>query len=130
MIEYFHWQCNGLSYSQLIQGINTVCLEEVQEKKRQQLFLQLLHCSQRGQSMLLSRLSSNLDDEEADKIPRDPIAAMCTQHVQVLNLQWSSARAQEKVHLKIVVEKPKFLLCNLLPREVVGVHFYGGTQSR
>ena len=47
---------------------------------------------------------------------------MRPQHVEVLDLEWSTARAQEPIHLAIVIQQTELLLCHLFTGKIVNGH--------
>lgn len=89
-----------------------------------------LNRSHRNDRALFPERPANLGSDHADEITRDPIAAMRTQHGQVLNLQGPAAVLHEVINLAVVVQRVGALLSDLFTREIVGFELDVGRHAR
>lgn len=68
-------------------------------------------------------LPRNLNNKKADKIRQSPVTAMCTQHIQILDIKRPAATREVIIDLAVIVEKEHALLGDFLAGEVVCLHF-------
>lgn len=79
----------------------------------------LLRRPKHRQGIFSALLASNFNDNEANKVSQGPIAAMCAEHIQVLDIQGPAAAREEVVDLAVVVKEKHALFGNFFMCEVV-----------
>lgn len=83
----------------------------------------LLLSPQRQQRPIFILPPRNLNNKKPDKVRQNPITAMSTQHIQILNVQRSTAARYEIIDLAIIVQELHTLFCNFLACEIVCFEF-------
>src|SRR6266536_3911070 len=85
-------------------------------------FMPSLQRSHMWKRVPFAGLPSNLCHNHSNEISTNPVTAMSTEHIDILDLERTAPGTQEPVYLSIVIEQQEFLFRNLLTCEVVHFH--------
>lgn len=84
----------------------------------------LLLRSESKQSSFSPLLPSNLYNQKPHKITQSPVTAMCTQHVEVLDIQRSATTGKAIVNLAVIIEQKHSFFSDFFARKVVSLKLH------